>query len=513
MTIATIKKMLKRRAVREAVTVFLLFCISIFIVYWMRVFYYFDFTSAPIMIMVAASVIIPCYYVVAACVNGCGKNFALFGAILVAFSGILYSFANAPLQVPDETAHFLRSYAMAGGEFDFDPAREYPDDVGLLMEEFEPFYSHYHQEEKDQIIYRYESYYERIEEGDTAMAEEPLMMLILPFIPSAFIMAPLRAMGADALVCLFAARIVNSLVFAAICYYALCIAKRFRTLLLAFMLLPTTMFMAASCSYDSSMLAISILFFAYLFKEKITTRDIIAIILLVFFISHIKILNALLVVPLFAIGRSQWVSRITKFFFLLLVMGVAVLSSLFVSGYAAIFSSFEPIPRLDSVDPFEQIIFILSNIPRYIIVMFGSFYENGFYITQLGIFGWMDTVVPLVSYISLPLLFFIALLYGQKISGDKNVFLLLLLFTVGYSLAAISGLYLTNTPVAMVRVVGVQPRYFLPSIYSLCLCIGIFSGRYFDIKSRLTDGVAVAITGGFSVISAMLLFLTHNIIW
>ncbi len=513
MMLTAIKKMFKRRAVREAVTVFLLLCVSVFIVYWMRVFYYFDFTSAPVMVAFAFPIILLSYYMVMACIKGARKNFALWGAILVAFCGILYSFANAPLQVPDETAHFLRSYAMAGGDIDFDPARVYPDDVGLLLEEFEPFYSHFHQDEKDQIIYRYKSYFDRLENGDTATAEEPVMMLILPFIPSALAMAPLRALGVNALVCLFAARIANVLVFAAICYAALCIAKRFRLLFLSFMLLPTTMFMAASCSYDSVMLAVSILLFAYLFKDRIETKDIIIILLLTFFISHIKIPNILLVVPMFAIGKSQWITRITKFFFLLLTVATAIISSLFVSTYASIFSLFEPIPRLDSVNPIEQVLFILSNIPRYIIVVFGSFYENGFYITQLGTFGWMDTVVPLVSYISLPLLFFIAIFYGQKINGDKQLFISLVLFTVGYALVAISGIYITNTPVAMVRVVGVQPRYFLPSLYSLCLCIGMFSGRFIDIKSRLTDDVAVVTAGGFSVISAILLFLTHNVIW
>ncbi len=513
MTLERIRKVFENRTVSTAVTIFLLFCFSVFIVYWLRVFYYFDLASGPVMIMVTFPVTAICYYGLYFSVKATEKNFALFGAILVAFIGILYSFANAPLQVPDETAHFLRAYSIAGGDFDFDPTREYPDDVGLLLEEFEPFYSHLHQEEKDQIIYRYESYYNRLASGDTAEAEEPIMMLILPFLPSALIMAPFRALGANALICLFAARIVNTLVFAAICYYTLCIAKRFRILFLAFMLLPTTMFMAASCSYDSSMLAITILLFGYLFKENITTKDIIVICLLTFYISHIKILNVLLVIPMLAICKTQWVSRISKFFFILLIAFSGLLSSVFVSGYSSVFSSFEPIPRLDSVDPIEQILFILSNIPRYLIVMFGSFYENGFYLTQLGIFGWMDTVVPLVSAVSLPLLIFIAVFAGQKTSGDTNLFLLLFIFAIGYAVTVITGLYVTNTPVAMVRVVGVQPRYFLPTLYALCLSIGIFSGRFLDIKSRFTESCAVAITGGFSIASAMLLFLTHNVIW
>ncbi len=513
MMLEKIRKILANRTVSTAVTIFLLLCFSVFIVYWLRVFYYFDIASGPVMIMVAFPITAICYYGLYFSVKGTEKNFALFGAILVAFVGILYSFANAPLQVPDETAHFLRGYAIAGGDFDFDPTREYPDDVGLLLEEFEPFYSHLHQEEKDQIIYRYESYYDRLSAGDTAEAEEPVMMLILPFLPSSLIMALFRLFGADALICLFVARIVNVFIFAAVCYYTLCIVKHYRVLFLAFMLLPTTMFMAASCSYDSSMLAVSILIFGYLFKEKITTRDIITICLLIFYISHIKILNILLVIPLFAITKTQWVSRISKFFFALLISASALLSSVFVSAYSMLFSSFEPIPRLDSVDPLEQVIFILSNIPRYLIVMFGSFYENGFYLTQLGIFGWMDTVVPLVSAFSLPLLIFIALFCGQRSSGQTNLFLLLVLFSIGYAVVAITGLYVTNTPVAMVRVVGVQPRYFLPSLYALCLSISIFSGRYLDINSRYTENISVAITGGFSIASAMLLFLTHNVIW
>ena len=37
---------------------------------------------------------------------------------------------------PDEADHYLRTYAISTGHFDFDASRTYPDDVAYLLEAF-----------------------------------------------------------------------------------------------------------------------------------------------------------------------------------------------------------------------------------------------------------------------------------------------------------------------------------------------------------------------------------------
>ncbi len=511
-----IDNLIKNRRFRQLLTCSVLVVVALILVYWMRVFYYFDYASAPLMIAVSLAITFGVYFFLRFITLRIQRNFPLYGALLVLFCGLLFAFANAPVQTPDEHTHFLRSYAISCGHFDFDPAREYPNDVELLLEEFSPFYSHFNSGEDEQIIYRYERYFDRLAKGDiasTEFANEPILMLILPYLPSALVIAPLRALGVNALVLLFVARAVNVVVFAALCYYALKIADRFRVLLLGMMLFPTTLYIAASLSYDSAMLAMSLVLLAFAFKKEITTRDIIIICIMTGYISHIKILNIMLIIPVIAILKSRWSTKVSRWFFILLASVSAFIGSVAVTSYAAAFSYFEPIPRLESVDPVGQIFFILSNIPRYCMVLLGTFYENDLFLSDLSNFGWTDTPVPLVSYFALPIMLFVAVFFCEFKKGDTPMMIVMFGVFIAYSLAAITGLYITNTPVGMVRVVGTQARYFLPGIYAALLSLTLFSGKFLQVKSAVKEHHAVAMLGGYSAVSAILLFLTHNIMW
>ena len=61
-------------------------------------------------------------------------GFAARGAACILLCGVLFAFANPPLQTPDETDHYLRTYAISQGRFDFDYDRTYPEDVARLVE-------------------------------------------------------------------------------------------------------------------------------------------------------------------------------------------------------------------------------------------------------------------------------------------------------------------------------------------------------------------------------------------
>ena len=54
------------------------------------------------------------------------KDFAKRGACCILLCGALFAFANPPLQTPDETDHYLRTYAISMGRFDFDASEATP---------------------------------------------------------------------------------------------------------------------------------------------------------------------------------------------------------------------------------------------------------------------------------------------------------------------------------------------------------------------------------------------------
>ena len=74
----------------------------------------------------------------ACCILLCGALFAFAnpGTACILLCGMLFVFANTPMQTPDETDHYLRTYAISMGRFDFDAKRSYPEDVNELMDAF-----------------------------------------------------------------------------------------------------------------------------------------------------------------------------------------------------------------------------------------------------------------------------------------------------------------------------------------------------------------------------------------
>ena len=64
------------------------------------------------------------------------RDFAKKGAACILLCGVLFAFATPPMQTPDETDHYLRTYAISMGRFDFDAQRGYPEDVDELVAAF-----------------------------------------------------------------------------------------------------------------------------------------------------------------------------------------------------------------------------------------------------------------------------------------------------------------------------------------------------------------------------------------
>ena len=77
-------------------------------------------------------------------------------------------------------------------------------------------------------------------------------------------MALARLFGFGALGCLYGGRLMNLLVYTLLCYAALRSAKKCRPAFLAVMLLPMSLYMGASLSYDAVLLACYYLMLALL---------------------------------------------------------------------------------------------------------------------------------------------------------------------------------------------------------------------------------------------------------
>ena len=112
------------------------------------------------------------------------KDKDLFMTILLFVMGLVFCFSTPPNQVPDEQSHFLRSYAMAQGQFGFDENHIYPDDVNLLMKYFPVAYNNSYKAREGQTIYnRFEDYRNALENGEQRDNTGIIIFQVIPIAP------------------------------------------------------------------------------------------------------------------------------------------------------------------------------------------------------------------------------------------------------------------------------------------------------------------------------------------
>lgn len=515
------------------------------LVYCWRVFYDFNRMGALPLTLCAWGVVTLLYgaaLFAARFVRGLPARAAL--CILV--SGALFCFANPPFQTPDETSHFLRSWSISQGHFDFDYSRTYPEDLARLVEAFPGAWVSAHtsvalgQDEAgtpksyssagyalkmrgegarvESVADSFAAYFAQ-DAAAPAPLHEPIVVMILPFLPQAVGILLARLLGFGALGCLYAARLANLAVYAALCWAALRSCRRYRAVFLAVMLLPLSLFMAASVSYDAALLGFYYLVASYYCRDEITDRDVTWFLLAFWMMNSAKPwLNLLWVALPLILPREAWKSRFKKWQVAAAALAGALTITAIVEWYGGAFRYNYPAAAFDRmlgegvVDQMGQLRFILGNLPRYLAVMLGTLYENLFFIGQMGAFGWLDMPIPLINLLSPVLLVLAAALSVHEKSSLRALPAAGLGgLSVLYMAGAMTAMYITYTPVGMVRILGLQARYFLPAFLMLTVLLAALLSHVLQPKlaakgQQAALRLSLGVSAGFAVLGAVLLF-------
>ena len=542
-----VKNALRDRRVRAALIAagVLAACIvlAVGVVYYWRVFYSygrFPFAALSVKTLTTALAGLLCAAaLVTALVRRLCRTHAQRAAVAILCGGLLFAFVNPPLQSPDEGTQFLRTYAVSLGRFDCDAERGYPDDVNALFTAFNIAWTRAHDGSpiKARVPDGIDLTYARAEDatagecisqhyldyqamlrgdadviaayaaaGGLQIPTEPVHFLILPHLLQAAGAALTRLLGGSALACLYAARCVNAALYAALCYFALKNCNRYAPVFTAAMLLPLCLFMAGSCNYDGIMLGLYFFAASYYCKSEITGRDVWLFALAFGVMTWIKPNNLLWIVLPLVLPHSAWKTRFKKWQAAALSLASYVVFNQAYALYAGHFvSSYGEIGRMiEGVSQFDQLRFMIANPLRTIAVFLGTLYENDFFLDGFGVFGNMDLSVPLVAAASVA-----SLLLGMALSVHERSSLTfksaggLFGLAVVYAGVVMAGLYVTYTPVAMARVIGLQARYFLPSYLLLCVLGAAMLSHVLAPRFDRGDGRARAVSLGASALLAL----------
>ena len=512
--------------------------LAVGLVYYWRVFYSFDRMAAGLFTLLACTVAWALYLAMFLAVR-LGRSFAGRAAVCIFVCGALFCFANPPLQAPDETDHYLRSYAISLGRLDFDADRGYPEDVDRLLAAFPGAWVNAHTSvgwgensqgaeapydssgyalkqwgEDGEVLSVADSFAQYLS-GEPAKEKvtEPISLMILPFVPQALGMVLARLVGLGALGCLYAGRLANLACYTLLCWLALRGCRRYQPVFLGVMLLPLSLYMAASLSYDATLLGFYYLVASYYCRDEIRDRDVYA-----FFAAFVLMnvakpyINLLWIVLPLILPRRAWKTRWKKWQVALAGLAGAVVVTRFIEWYGVAFRhNYGTIERMiEGVEQLPQLAFILSNPLRYIAVLFGTLYENEFFIGQLGVFGSLDLPIPLLNILCPAVLLFCAALSVHEKSSLRPLPAAGLgALGVVYIAGAMTAMYITYTPVGMVRVIGLQARYFLPVFLMLLVLVVALLSHVLEPKLAGTGkalNVALVTAGGTAVLGAVLLF-------
>ena len=106
------------------------------LVYVWRVFYSLDARGWPALPLFCAGAVLALALVGAAWLISRLGSLPARAAGCILAAGVLFCFANPPMQAPDEYNHYLRSYSISQGHLNFDADRQYPEDVCRLYQAF-----------------------------------------------------------------------------------------------------------------------------------------------------------------------------------------------------------------------------------------------------------------------------------------------------------------------------------------------------------------------------------------
>ncbi len=412
------------------------------------------------------------------------KNWFLGIAVVY---GLLMVIVTPPFQVPDEYAHFYRSFHLSEGKIkakkvrlnDREDVGEFlPQSLKMTVDSVSqdlPFHSKNKQKIEDLISV----FHIPLNAKDKTFLDFPntAMYPPFPYIPQALGVFCGRLLNCPPIVLMYLGRISNLALWILIVYAAIKITPVFKWVFFLLALAPMSIFLAASLSADAFTNSIALLFIAIVLNEafaktsKITISDISALFLAAILVALSKLAYLPITLLVFLIPADRFSSTTGKILWSLSVFGVSAVVS---AGWTLYIGDIY-IPLADSA-PSSQLDFIFTHPLKFIYILAYSIIRQHKFtvIYFLGdSLGWLDTSLPKkLIHPYFVILVIVALMDRQK---DVWISLKAKLFTSIIFMANVclifTLLYLSWTAPMREQVQGMQARYFIPTAPLLYLLL------------------------------------------
>ena len=382
-------------------------------------------------------------------------------SIMLVIIGVIYMNIFPNGSVPDDATHWQRAFEVSTGSL----VSEHIGESGVGGNYMSAGLMNY----KDESAELDESMEQAYTYGNTA--------LYAPFsyLPQSLGIAIANVFTDNVSDIFSAGRWGNFIVAMVLCIMALYITPFGRKLLFMIMMFPMSMQEMVSLAPDGFVIALSLLYVAYILKltyqsDVIKKKEIAFLTILSVLISLCKIVYIALLLLIFMIPNSKFDSKKQWICAKFGVIGFAVvLNLIWLSISSGFLIEFNP-----GVDSGAQVLYVLTNIFEYLLIVIATVIENGAWYVQTLFGSSLGELCVNVSPMAW-MLFIILFVYeiGQNRECDvvphKTDRWIILVTFLGGAALIFTSLYVQWTPYANEMVNGVQGRYFIPFIALLGL--------------------------------------------
>ena len=407
--------------------------------------------------------------------------------IVSLFIGTLLVILVPPFNSPDEETHFMYTYEVSRGKIlpsveDNKSGHYIPSSIFGSMDKYKKIVG-----DKDAKYSYTEMYFDNGLSGDYSeygfmklnVQEQPIIAYLAPAVGTRIAMN-LRAYSGGKVnpeVLLQFARFFSLLIYSIIGYFAIKITPKFKNSFFAILLLPLSVFLRSMVSYDGFILVITALVLANILRlidtknVKFRKRDFIFFVITGFALLNVKTVYSVVFLGLLAVPndvfdgkKKKWKKFISMAALILLISAARKLL------YLGLPSESNPLfkEQIDFIihHPFQYFKILVHNVLSQLKIM--SWW-------MLGVYGCLDTFVPLLIQFLIKIYLFIVIMmdaFYEKISISLKIKIGYFVFAVMAVFAMYSYMYIYWTPLVLEEtgggnITGVQGRYYIPLLLLL----------------------------------------------
>lgn len=272
--------------------------------------------------------------------------------------------------------------------------------------------------------------------------------------------------GAGAVLTLYLGKILAMLFYMICCYWAIKLIPFGKMIMVYIALLPFSLEMATSFSYDCEVLALSFLMIGYGFyliyeKKQVGWKDILLWLILTLWLTPCKVVYGVITALIFMVPKEKF--RKKRFYYITCCAsaGIAILS-LGISRFSSVAASISK----ETADYFT-LEMVLEDLPEFMLMIGRTIIKyTDSYLFQMfgGNYSWMDVGLPAFVVV----LYIVLMLCVSVTNVSENIFVknkdriaigsICLIVIAGIAAA----LLLSWTPKDSNVIEGIQGRYFLP---------------------------------------------------